>query len=74
MNLGDVQSGYGQEDAPGGHKTLGSEKSLDLAEDARVTFLQKRSIYTLNLTQIEASGPLVKCIWVNFRKEPVFND
>ena len=33
-----LQSGYGQEDAPGGHKTLGSEKSIDLAEDTRVRF------------------------------------
>ncbi len=31
-----VQSKFGQEDAPGGHKTLESEKSIDLAEDTRV--------------------------------------
>ena len=31
-----VQSKFGQEDAPGGHKTLGSEKSIALAEDTRV--------------------------------------
>ena len=31
-----IQSKFGQEDAPGGHKTLGSEKSIDLAEDTTV--------------------------------------
>ena len=36
-----LQSGYGQEDAPGGHKTLGSDKSIDLAEDTRVALHER---------------------------------
>ena len=38
-----IQLKFGQEDAPGGHKTLGSEKSIDLAEDTRVALLERVS-------------------------------
>ena len=33
-----VQSGFGQEDGPGGHKTVVSEQSINLAEVTRVLF------------------------------------
>ena len=36
-----VQSTFGQEDGPGGHKTLGSDKSIDLAEDTRVALHER---------------------------------